>query len=209
MLIADGLDELTAETIIPTKTIRTAETYIFQQFSTPPLIAKQLFDLLDERPKQTMLEPSAGTGMLVAQGLKRNLSVIANEIDPKRRFAFSFFFQSINLQSVNAEFIGELQPFRTQFDVVALNPPFSASFRKNNNDTSISIIHYEQALKCLKPTGELIAVGANTNKVVEWVYSKKKMGYDVLLHKFDGSEYRKMGTSYPFVIFKIAKPFPS
>jgi len=49
---------------LPTQTDRTQEQTEFQQFSTPPALAWLAAKLLDIRPSDIVLEPSAGTGSL-------------------------------------------------------------------------------------------------------------------------------------------------
>lgn len=205
-LIAENiLSESLAESIIPKKIYRTAETYAFQQFSTPPLVSKRLFEMLspDKNPK-TMLEPSAGTGMLVAQGIKRGLKVTANDIDGSRISALKLFFKDkLTYKQCNAELIGNI--IKEKFDVVAMNPPFSASLHRKRNDSKTSLIHYEQALSRLNPDGELIAVCPESSKVEVWARKKENEGYKVVLNHHNGEEYKKMGTTYPFITLKLSR----
>ena len=51
---------------LPTQTWRSREQTIRQQFSTPPAIAYLLAYLLNLKPSEQILEPSAGTGNLAA-----------------------------------------------------------------------------------------------------------------------------------------------
>jgi len=207
-LIADGLDEETAQSIIPNRSFKTAETYALQQFSTPPLIAKQLFQWLDTSKKTTtMLEPSAGTGMLIAQALKKipTLSITANDIDKKRIDALSIFFENkLSYTTLNAEFMSILT--KQRFDLVAMNPPFSASTRTTENSFKNAILHLDQAVHCLNPSGQLLAILPQAAIIGKWIDTKQKQGFSIQYQCIDGTHFKKMGAKFPFVLLSAIKP---
>jgi predicted RNA methylase len=207
-LIADGLDEETAQSIIPNRSFKTAETYAFQQFSTPPLIAKQLFEWLDtDKQPTSLLEPSAGTGMLIAQALKKvpTLSITANDIDKKRLDALSFFFgNTLSYTTLNAEFMSMLT--KKRYDVVAMNPPFSASTRTTENSFKNAIIHLDQAVQCLNPSGQLLAVLPQAAVIGRWIDLKQKQGFSIQYQCVDGTQFKKMGAKFPFILLSAINP---
>jgi len=207
-LIADGLDEETAQSIIPNRSFKTAETYAFQQFSTPPIIANKLFEWFDTtKNPSSLLEPSAGTGMLIAQALKKvpTLSITANDIDKKRLDAISIFFgNTISYTTLNAEFMSILT--KQRFDVVAMNPPFSSSTRSTDNSFKNAIIHLDQAVQCLNPSGQLLAVLPQTSVIGKWIDLKQKQGFSIQYQCVDGTHFKKMGANFPFILLSATKP---
>ena len=70
---------------LPTQSIRTEEQLALQQFSTPAPIAWLMARAAALTSADTLLEPSAGTGMLAWPAARAGARLILNEIDPVRR----------------------------------------------------------------------------------------------------------------------------
>ena len=70
---------------LPTQSIRTEEQLALQQFSTPAPIAWLLARAAALTSADTLLEPSAGTGMLVWPAARAGTRHNLNENDPVRR----------------------------------------------------------------------------------------------------------------------------
>jgi hypothetical protein len=69
---------------LPTQTDRTLEQTELQQFSTPPTLAYFVARLLDSKPGDIVLEPSAGTGSLAIWPHAIGARVICNETSVRR-----------------------------------------------------------------------------------------------------------------------------
>lgn len=119
-------------------------------FPTPPELAARMVQEAGILSGQVLLEPSAGTGNIVAAIMKHdNCAVVkAIEISPgvKVQLYERFGRGNYNCDVIGADFLacgGELG----QFDRVLMNPPFSAE-----------VAHVRHAYQFLKPGGRLVAV---------------------------------------------------
>ncbi len=125
-------------------------------FPTPKAVAQQAAELLDIQPGDDVLEPSAGTGMLLgAMGCRmfghnpECGTVTAVEINPglanclKRDFPLTIV--------ICGDFL-EVSCGAHGFDKILMNPPFE------NGDDIKHILH---AFGMLKPGGRLVAICAN------------------------------------------------
>lgn len=118
----------------------------FGEFHSSPQVADAVMRYADIRAGETVLEPSAGTGMLAkaareAGGLVACVEVqhgLAHELRALHGFA----------DVRRADFL-RLQPGTELFDVIVMNPPF---------DRGRDCDHVRHALQFLKPGGRLIAV---------------------------------------------------
>ena len=125
-----------------------------QFFPTPPDIADRVARLACVETGHRILEPSAGTGMLIA-ALDRPTTyydVVAVELDPVRSSGLKRSFSNIDVHC--CDFLacnGDLG----LFDRVLMNPPF---------ERGTDIKHIEHALRFLKPGGRLVAICANGPK---------------------------------------------
>jgi len=120
-----------------------------QLFPTPPELAVRMVALAEIRPGDTVLEPSAGTGVLL-DAIRRNaadsVDLTAVEINhgltgiinKARRVHYGDFL----------ECNGELG----KFDRIVMNPPFV---------NAADIKHITHAVKMLKPGGRIVALCAN------------------------------------------------
>src|SRR4030095_14364271 len=105
---------------------RTQEQSELQQFSTPPTLAYLAARLLDARPHDLVLEPSAGNGSLAICPRAIGARVICNEISTRR---FALLASELNFETipVDAEFIDDLLPAEIKPTAVLMNPPFSST----------------------------------------------------------------------------------
>jgi len=123
-----------------------------QLFPTPPNLAKQVVELAQILPGHSILEPSAGTGnLLAAIGRSRvDCKAVAVEVNQYLADKLRTSFMA-NVDVRCADFLacnGELGTF----DRIVMNPPFA-----NEQD----IKHIEHARGKLKPGGRLVAICAN------------------------------------------------
>lgn len=135
-----------------------------QLFPTPNELAEYMIDLADIQPGHRVLEPSAGTGVLLgAMGGRMFVEpsnvpyterdqIIAVEINAKLSEHLETEFPLTDVRCGNfLECNGDLG----KFDRIVMNPPFV-----NGAD----IKHIKHALSLLKPGGKLVALCANGSR---------------------------------------------
>lgn len=113
---------------LPTQTVRTEDQLVFQQFSTPAPIAWAMSVAAQLRSSDTVLEPSAGTGLLVWPAAKLGAALVLNEIDPGRRHCLQLAFPQARISDHDGELVDDLLPVDVQADILLINPPFARSF---------------------------------------------------------------------------------
>lgn len=126
-----------------------------QLFPTPRDLAQEAADLLDIKPGDDVLEPSAGTGMLLgAMGCRmfghapERGTVTAVEINRSLADRLEVEFPQTKVWSADFLELGDLGTF----DKILMNPPF---------ENGADIKHIEHARRMLKPGGRLVAICAN------------------------------------------------
>jgi len=119
-----------------------------QLFPTPPELAARMVDEADIRPGHRVLEPSAGTGNILAAlpPVRPNGQVVAVEISSSLVYKLESHADEI----VCGDFLQQNGNLG-KFDRVLMNPPFS-----NAQD----IAHIKHAIHFLKPGGRLVAICA-------------------------------------------------
>ena len=142
---------------LPTQTWRSETQITYQQFSTPVTIGYLAAYLLHIRQGEAVLEPSCGTGCLAVWALAAGATVIANEIDPRRRALADVL--GLRPYGGDAEFIDDLLPEDLPPDIVLANPPFSSTGgRVKNNSLDFGFRHIESALRRLKKGGRFAVI---------------------------------------------------
>jgi Methyltransferase small domain len=184
---------------LPTQTWRSREQNTWQQFSTPPGIACLLAFLLNIKPFEKVLEPSAGTGSLAVWSSGLGAKTHTNEIDERRRVLLRCL--GFEATSHNAEFIHDLLPAEIRPDCILINPPFSSNGgRTKNNSSKFGFRHVESAIERLKPGGKFGIILGNSGgldtKIGREFWQKlcSKVSIKAIL-KIAGKEYAKNGTS--------------
>ena len=143
---------------LPRQCDRTLEQSELQQFSTPPTLAYLAARLLNPKPTDIVLEPSAGTGSLAIWPRSIGARVICNEIHPRRNALLGCVLNFETLQ-VDAEFIDDLLPAEIQPTAILMNPPFSATGgRVAKHSAQYGARHIESALRRLQTGGRLVAI---------------------------------------------------
>lgn len=184
---------------LPTQTWRSIEQNKWQQFSTPPSIAYLLAFLLNLKPNEQILEPSAGTGSLAIWASGFGLKTYTNEIDARRRELLEFL--DFKPTSFNAEFINDFLPGEIEPDCILMNPPFSSNGgRTANNSSKFGFRHVSSALERLKDGGKFGIILGNsagldtrTGKQF-WEKLLDRISIKAII-KIAGREYSKNGTS--------------
>jgi protein-L-isoaspartate O-methyltransferase len=123
-----------------------------QLFPTPPSVAARVIELADIQAGECVLEPSAGTGNLIAPIVGSvDTEILAYEINPALCAQLRAKFPSYRVQVREADFL-TVTDFQGQYPKIVMNPPF-----KDGSD----IKHIRHALTFLKPGGRLVAICAN------------------------------------------------
>jgi len=148
----------------PTQTRRDSETDDFQQFSTPPTYAFAVNWIANIKEGDRVLEPSAGNGGIASFAKNAGATVDVNEL-AERRLPSLRALDFDRVTAENSEQIGNMwasDPTR-RYDVVVMNPPFSASAGRTTKNTSATgAQHIDAALALLKPGGRLVAIMGHT-----------------------------------------------
>lgn len=184
---------------LPTQTWRSHEQTIRQQFSTPPAIAYLLTYLLNLKPGEQILEPSAGTGNLAVWASGLGLETHTNEIDTRRRELLEVL--GFHPTAYNAEFINDFLFKDVRANVVMMNPPFSSSGgRTASNSSKFGFRHVSSALERLEKGGKFSvilgeAAGLDTKTGNNfWRETARSVSIKAII-KIRGREYYKNGTS--------------
>ncbi len=204
---------LALEARMPRQTRRDEVQVELQQFSTPPAEAFLVITAAAVRAGMKVLEPSAGTGNIVVLARLAGADVDTNEIDERRRNLLSI--QGFSPTALDAERLDNLLPADKFYDVIVMNPPFSATGgRVRGHSTEFGARHVEQALLRLKPGGRLVAIvgrGMALDRPMfrAW-WAGLEQRYRVRANLgMDGNVYAKFGTSFDHQITVIDHDGPT
>jgi hypothetical protein len=195
---------------LPRQTDRTLEQNELQQFSTPPTLAFVAARLLNPKPTDIVLEPSAGTGSLAIWPRAVGAKVVCNETSLRRNSLLRCVL-NFDALPLDAEFIDDLLPTEIQPTAVLMNPPFSStSGRVKSTNPIYGARHVASALRRLKDGGRLVAVVSEAMSFhhpsfSEWwqrIACLCNIGANLTL---DGKEYAKYGAAPDVQILVIDK----
>jgi hypothetical protein len=141
---------------LPTQTFRSERQVAMQQFSTPLALGWLATLAARLQPGDQVLEPSAGTGMLVCHALGSSASVTLNERDPQRARLLALALGR-PVSEHDAEFIHDRLPATESPTVVLINPPFSRS-EGRGRDRHAGARHLRSALLRLAEGGRCVAI---------------------------------------------------
>jgi hypothetical protein len=195
---------------LPRQTDRTLEQTELQQFSTPPTLAYIAARLLNPKPADIVLEPSAGTGSLAIWPRAIGAKVICNETS-LRRFALLRCVLNFDPLPLDAEFIDDLLPADIQPTAVLMNPPFSStSGRVKSTNPIYGARHVASALRRLKEGGRLVAIVSEAMSFHHPSFSEWWQRIACLCNiranlTLDGKEYAKYGAAPDVQILVIDK----
>jgi predicted RNA methylase len=201
---------------LPTQRVRSEEQEALQQFSTPPHYAAAAVYAANLKDGDVVLEPSAGTGSLVAAAMAPKVEIIANEISPRRiALLRRLIGERGRIFTENAEQIDNILPDDVRPTVVLMNPPFSrAGARMGEHKVPmLAAEHVQAALKRLQPGGRLVAIvnGGFTmgGRYRAWWDQIGKDHTVVANIGVAGRVYEKYGTAFPTRLLVIDKVPPN
>ena len=146
----------------PSHTKRSEEQIRLQQFSTPLPLAYAALQAAAVRPGDTVLEPSAGTGMLAvmaecAMGDRVAENLHLNEYAQTRTCLLTRLFPQALTTAFNAEAIADRLHDVTPTAVI-MNPPFSATPDVDRIRHDADLRHIRSAFTMLPPGGRLVSI---------------------------------------------------
>ncbi|HEX8215047.1 MAG TPA: strawberry notch family protein [Allosphingosinicella sp.] len=142
---------------LPVQAYRTEEQVALQQFSTPLPLAYLAGLAVGPGGADTVLEPSAGNGLLAWPAARAGARLVLNEIDGDRRASLGLAFPSSALSAHDAELIDDLLGPIIRPSLVIMNPPFARSGGRGE-DRYAAARHLRAALERLAPGGRLVAI---------------------------------------------------
>jgi hypothetical protein len=145
------------EALLPRQTVRSEEQVALQQFATPPRLAWLLARASALRAGETVLEPSAGTGMIAVWAAKAGARPLLNEISPQRRECLACLFPDSMVTGHDGELIDELLDPRHVPSTILVNPPYSHGLERGH-DGYTGGRHLRSAWKRLAAGGRMAAI---------------------------------------------------
>ena len=189
----------------PSHTRRSEDQVRLQQFSTPLPLAYAALQAAAVRPGDTVLEPSAGTGMLAvmaecALGGSAGKSLHLNEIARARAGLLAGLFPGARVASVDAEAVADRLP-DVRPTVVLMNPPFSASPGVDRIRRDADLRHVRSAFSMLPPGGRLVAITSEGCMPGDaaWTDAFRRLvppARCVFTMAIDGRAYARRGTGF-------------
>ena len=191
----------------PSQTRRSEEQMELQQFSTPLPLAYAALQAAAVRPGDSVLEPSAGTGMLAvmaqcalggALGDRTAGALHLNELAGVRAGLLTRLFPDAPVTRHNAEAIADRLPAIAP-SVVLMNPPFSVSPGVNRMRNDADLRHLRSAFSMLPAGGRLAAI-TSANCIpgdAAWADAFERLDPRVVFTTaIDGRAYARRGTTF-------------
>jgi predicted RNA methylase len=142
--------------LMPTQSYRSERQVDLQQFSTPLQLAWLAAHAARMTDADTVLEPSAGTGMLAVHARQIGARLILNERDPVRADLLALTLDQ-QVSRHDAEFIHDMLDPVDRPNVVLINPPFSRS-EGRGRDRHAGARHLRSALLRLADRGRCVGI---------------------------------------------------
>jgi tRNA G10 N-methylase Trm11 len=210
----------------PNLAVRTSTSVRQQAYSTPAPLAFIASQLAGIKNNMTVLEPTAGNGMLLIEA-DNNTNTIANELNPNRQENLKIVLPNAFIANPTDATIGFGFDATEKVDVIIANPPFGTvkengevkSWQINNVYKTSDIDHaiVFKSLEAMKDNGRAVfivgSVMPKTKSGRSDAYngtSKKKFyyslynEYNVVDHfTVSGDLYSKQGASFPVDVIVI------
>jgi len=187
--------------LLPTHTRRSEEMERFQQFSTPLPMGLAALAAAQITPRDLVLEPSAGTGLLAILAEIAGGSLSLNELAETRADLLGLLFPGRPVTRFDAAQIDDHLDASSSPSVVLMNPPFSAQANVDGRTTEATARHLRSALARLVPGGRLIAItGAGfAPDATAWAETFGRLtetAHLVFSGAVSGAAFAKHGTSF-------------
>jgi hypothetical protein len=144
--------------LLPTHTRRSEEMERLQQFSTPLPMGLAALAAAQITPRDLVLEPSAGTGLLAILAEIAGGSLVLNELADTRSDLLRHLFPGRAVTTFDAAQIDDHLDASLRPSVILMNPPFSAMANVDARTTEATARHLRSALARLAPGGRLVAI---------------------------------------------------
>ena len=184
------LERLSA--LLPSHTRRSEESERFQQFSTPLGLGYLMALAAQLRPGQSVLEPSAGTGLLAIHAENSGARLILNELAETRQTVLTALFPDAPVTRFNAEQIDDYLWSGLRPAAVLMNPPFSASPHIERTSRDAAARHIRSALRRLAEGGRLVVLTGAGYDPAEDFSVDASIRFTATI---DGAIYARHGTS--------------
>jgi predicted RNA methylase len=186
--------------LLPSQTRRTQESQALQQFSTPIALGYVASVAAGITPRDLVLEPSAGTGLLAIFAEHGGASLVLNELAETRAVLLAHLFDGTAVTRHDAAHIHDHLDTGIRPSVVLMNPPFSVAAHVDGKVADAALRHVSSALARLAEAGRLVAItGANLSPDnPTWrdgFVRLQERGRVVFSAAIDGRIYARHGTS--------------
>lgn len=187
--------------LLPTHTRRSEEMERFQQFSTPLPMGLVALAAAQITPRDLVLEPSAGTGLLAILAEIAGGSLALNELTDIRADLLRLLFPARPVTTFDAAQIDDHLDAGVRPSVILMNPPFSAVANVDRRSTEATARHLRSALARLAPGGRLVAItGAgfapDAPAYAETFGCLTESAHLVFTSAVSGAAFAKHGTSF-------------
>jgi len=189
---------------LPTQSYRSEDQLSLQQFSTPMPLAWLAGVAAACRPSDLVLEPSAGTGLLVWPAARLGCGLALNEIDSRRRTCLEAAFAASTISAHDAELIDDLLPEATIPDIVLMNPPFARS-QGRGIDRQAAARHLSASWKRLRQGGRLVAIMPDGFNAPDWAYTRPAEAALRLDARIASGLYARQGTGIAVRLIVVDK----
>ncbi len=203
--------------LIPTHTRRSEESQKLQQFSTPVPLAYVAARAAGIMTDDSVLEPSAGTGLMAIFAELVRARLCVNEYAPVRHALLEKLFLGSAITQHDAAHIDDYLERSVRPTVVLMNPPFSAGIHVEGRLANAAWRHLASAFARLAPGGRLVAITGSSlspdnHKWRDDFVQLQEQGTVVFSAAINGSVYARLGTTTETrltVIDKIAADNPA
>jgi predicted RNA methylase len=148
--------------LLPTHTRRSEDSQTYQQFSTPITLGLCVSAAAAMTPADTVLEPSAGTGLLAIFAELAGATLNLNELAETRSALLGELFPDVGITHFDAAQIDDHLGAAHAPSVVLMNPPFSAMVHVDRRMADTTLRHISSALSRLAEGGRLVAITGAT-----------------------------------------------
>lgn len=186
--------------LLPTHSRRSEESHALQQFSTPIPLAYVASRAAGIMSADTVLEPSAGTGLMAIFAELAGARLALNEYAAVRHSLLQQLFPGIPISQHDAAHIDDYLDRALQPSVVLMNPPFSAGVHVEGRVADAALRHLTSALARLAPGGRLVTITGTSlspdNATWRDAFVRlQRQGTMLFTAAIDGSIYARHGTA--------------